>query len=232
MWELDHKKGWAPKNWCFWTVVLERTLESLLDCKEIKPVNSKGNQPWIFIRRIDAEAEAPILWPPHGKSLLFGKDPDAGKDWRQEEQGWQRTRWLNGITDSVNMLLLFTQLSLSLCDPMDCSMPGFPVLHHLPKFAQTRVHWVSDAIQPSHPVIPFSSHLQSFPASRSFPVCQSFTSGGQSIGASASASILPMKIQGWFILGLSGLISLQPRGLSRVFSSTTIWKHPFFRAQA
>ena len=150
MHELDHKDGWALRNSCFWTVVLEKTLECLLDCKEIKPVNSKGNQPWIFIRRIDAEAEAPILWPPHGKSLLFGKDPDAGKDWRQEEQGWQRTRWLNGITDSVNMLLLFTQLSLSLCDPMDCSMPGFPVLHHLPKFAQTRVHWVSDAIQPSH----------------------------------------------------------------------------------
>ena len=87
MWELDHKEGWAPKNWCFWTVVLEKTLESPLDCKEIQPVNSKGNQPWIFIGRTDAEAEAPKLWPPDVKGWLIGKDPDAGKDWRQEEKG-------------------------------------------------------------------------------------------------------------------------------------------------
>ena len=83
MWELDHKEGWAPKNWCFQTVVLEKTLESPLDCK-IKPVNPKGNQSWIFIGRTDAETEAPILWPPNAKSQLIGKDPDAGKDWRQE----------------------------------------------------------------------------------------------------------------------------------------------------
>ena len=101
---------------------------------------------------------------------------------------------------------------------MDCSMPGFPVLHQLPKLAQTHVHWVSDAIQTSRPVIPFYSHLQSFPASGSFPMSQFFTSGGQSIGASVSASVLPMKIQGWLLLGLTGLISLQSRGLSRVFS--------------
>ena len=90
MWELDYKEGWMPKNWCFWTVVLEKTLESPLDCKEIKPVNSKGNQSWIFIGRTDAEAEAPILWPPDAKTLFFsltGKDPDAGKDWRQEDKG-------------------------------------------------------------------------------------------------------------------------------------------------
>ena len=85
MWELDHKE--ALKNWCFWTVVLEKTLESPVDCKEIKPDNPKGNQPWIFIGRTDAEAEAPILWPPDEKSRLFGKDPDAGKDWGQEEKG-------------------------------------------------------------------------------------------------------------------------------------------------
>ena len=85
MLDLDHKEGWAPKNWCFWTVVLEKTLGSLLDCKEIKPVHPKGNQPWIFIGR--TEAEAPILWPPDGKIWLIGKDPDAGKDWRQEEKG-------------------------------------------------------------------------------------------------------------------------------------------------
>ena len=87
MWKSDHKEGWAPKNWCFRTVVLEKTLESPLDWKEIKPVNPKGNQPWIFIRRTDAEAEAPIFWPPDAKSRLIGKDIDAGKDWRQEEKG-------------------------------------------------------------------------------------------------------------------------------------------------
>ena len=85
MWELDHKESWVPKNWCFWTVVLEKTLESPLDCKEIKPVNPKGNQPWIFIWSTDAEA--PVLWTPDVKSQLIGKDPDAGKDWRQEEKG-------------------------------------------------------------------------------------------------------------------------------------------------
>ena len=87
MWELDHKEGWAPKNWCFQTVVLEKTLESPLDYKEIKLVNPKRKQPWIFIGKTDAKAEAPILWPPHLKSLLLGKDPNAGKDWREKEKG-------------------------------------------------------------------------------------------------------------------------------------------------
>ena len=84
---VDHKESWVPKNWCFWTVVLEKTLESPLDCKEIKPVNPKGNQSWIFIGRTDGEAETPILWPSDAKNWLIGKDPDAGKDWRQEEKG-------------------------------------------------------------------------------------------------------------------------------------------------
>ena len=87
MWDLDHKESWAVKNWCLWTVVLEQTLESFLDCKEIQPVHPKGEQSWIFIGRIDAEAETLILWPPDGKNWLIGKDPDAGKDWRQEEKG-------------------------------------------------------------------------------------------------------------------------------------------------
>ena len=87
MWELDCEESWVPKNWCFWTVVLEKTLESPLDCKEIKPVHSKGNQSWIFVGRTDAEAETAILWPPHAKNWLIGKDPHAGKDWRQEEKG-------------------------------------------------------------------------------------------------------------------------------------------------
>ena len=87
MWELDYKESWALKDWCFWTVVLEKTLESPLDCKEIQPVNCRGNQPWIFIGKTDAEAEAPILWSPDAKNWLTRKDPDAGKDWRWEEKG-------------------------------------------------------------------------------------------------------------------------------------------------
>ena len=87
MWELDYKESWAPKNWCFWIVVLEKTLQSPLDSMEIKPVNPKGNQPWILIGRAGAEAEAPIFWPPDVKSWLIRKDPDSGKDWGQEQKG-------------------------------------------------------------------------------------------------------------------------------------------------
>ena len=87
MWVLDHKEGWVPKNWCFWTVVLEKTLESPLDCKEIKPVNPKRNQSWIFIGRTNVEGETPILWTPDEKNWLIGKDPEAGKDWKQKEKG-------------------------------------------------------------------------------------------------------------------------------------------------
>ena len=102
MWELDYKESWVPKNWCFWTVVLEKTLVSPLDCKERQPVHPKGNKPWVFIGRTDVEAETPIIWLPDGKSCLIGKDPDAGKDWRQEEKGttedemvgWHH--WLDG----------------------------------------------------------------------------------------------------------------------------------------
>ena len=87
MWELDCEESWAPKNWCFWTVVLEKTLESPLDCKESQPVQRKGDKSWVFIGRTDAKAETPIVWPPDAKSWLIWKDPDAGKDWRQEEKG-------------------------------------------------------------------------------------------------------------------------------------------------
>ena len=102
MWGLDHKEGWAQKNWRFWTVVLKKTLESPLDCKEIQSINPKGNEFWIFIGRTDAEAEVLILWPPDSKSWLIRKDPDAGKDWRQEEKGMTEEEmvgwhhWLNG----------------------------------------------------------------------------------------------------------------------------------------
>ena len=104
MWELDYKENWALRNWCFWTVVLEKTLKSLLDCKEIQSVHPKGNQSWIFIGRTDAGAETLILWPPDAKNWLIGKDPDAEKDWRQEK-GRQRMRCLGGITDSMDMSL-------------------------------------------------------------------------------------------------------------------------------
>ena len=103
MWELDHKESWVPKNWCFWTVVLEKTLERPLDCKVIQLVNPKGNQSWIFIGRTDAEAEIPVLWPPDAKNWLVGKDPDAGKDWRREEKGMTEDEI--GITDSMDMSL-------------------------------------------------------------------------------------------------------------------------------
>ena len=100
MWELDHKEGWALKNWCFWTVLLEENLENLLDSKEIKAAHPKGNQPWILIGRTDAEAEAPILWTPHVKNWLIGKDSDAGRDWEQEEKGTTQDEmagWLHGL---------------------------------------------------------------------------------------------------------------------------------------
>ena len=102
MWELDYKENWVLKNWRFWSVVLEKTLESALDCKEIKPIDPKGNQSWIFIGRTDAEAEAPILWPPSVKNWLIGKDPNAEKDWRQEQKGMTEDEmvgwhhWLDG----------------------------------------------------------------------------------------------------------------------------------------
>ena len=102
IWELDYKESWEPKNWCFWTVVLNKTVESPLDCKEIQPVHPKGNQPWIFIRSTDAEAETPILWPPDPRNWLIGKDLDAGKDGRWEEKGTTKDEmvgwhhWLKG----------------------------------------------------------------------------------------------------------------------------------------
>ena len=103
--EKKKKESWVSKNWCFWTVVL-KILESPLDCKEIQPVNPQGNKSWILFGRTDAEAEAPVLWPPNVKNWLNGKDPDAGKDWRREEKkGWQRMRRLDSITDTIGMSL-------------------------------------------------------------------------------------------------------------------------------
>ena len=105
MWELDYEESWAMKNLCFWTVVLEKTLESPLDCKEIQPVHSEGEQPWVFFERNDAKAETPVLWPPHVKSWLIWKTLMLGGIGGRRRRGWQRMRWLDGITDSMDMSL-------------------------------------------------------------------------------------------------------------------------------
>ena len=130
---------------------------------------------------------------------------------------------------TYELCYLVAKSCLTLCDHLDCITPGFPVLYHLPEFAQTHVHWVSDAISSSF--THFSSYPQSLPASGSFPVSQLFPSGGQRIGASVLASVFPMNIQSWFPLGWTGWISLMPKGLSRAFSSTTIQRHQFFGTQ-
>ena len=105
MWELECEESWALKNWYFWTVVLEKTLESLMACKEIQPVHSKGDQSWVFFGRNDAKAETLILWPTHAKIWLIGEDSDAGRDGGRKRRGWQKMRWLDGITDSMDMSL-------------------------------------------------------------------------------------------------------------------------------
>ena len=126
MWELDHKEGWVPKNWCFRNVVLEKTLESPLDYKEIKPSQSKRNQSWIFIGRTDVEAEAPILWPPDVKKWLVGKDPDAGKDREQEVEGMTEDKmvgwhhWLSGHEFEQTQGGTEEQGSLMCCSPWCC----------------------------------------------------------------------------------------------------------------
>ena len=122
MWELDHTESWVPKNWCFWTVVLEKTLESPLDCNEIKPINHIGNWSWIFIGRTDAKVEAPILWPPDVINWLIRKDPDTEKEWRQEEKGtiedemvwWHQWTWANSGS--------WWQGSLVCCSPWCCKL--------------------------------------------------------------------------------------------------------------
>ena len=126
MWELDYKESWGQKNWCFWTVVLEKTLESPLDCKEIQPVHPKGDQSWLFIGRTDAEAETPIVWPPDEKNWHVRKPPDAGKDWRQEEKGTtedEMVGWhhgLNGDEFEQTPGVGNGQGGLACCSPLGC----------------------------------------------------------------------------------------------------------------
>ena len=143
MWELDHKESWAPKNWCFWPVVLEKTLESPLDCKESQPVHPKGNQSWIFTGRTDAEAETPVLWPPDAKNWLIGKDPDAGKDWRQEQKrsiedkmvGWHH--WLDGHEFEQALGVGDGQGSLACCSPWG----------HKESDTAERLNWIDHSIR-------------------------------------------------------------------------------------
>ena len=135
------------------------------------------------------------------------------------------------VTEYAIQFSSVAQSCPTLCDPMNHSTPGLPVHHKLPEFTQTHAHQVSDAIQPSHPAIPFSSCPQSLPASGSLPMSQLFEWGGQSTGVSASTSVLPMNTQGWSLLGWTGWIYLQSKGLSRIFSNTTVQKHQFFSAQ-
>ena len=150
MWELDYKESWALKNWCFWTVVLEKTLESPLDCKEIKPIHPKGDQSWIFIRRTDAEAETLILWLPDAKNWVIGKDPDAGKDWRQEEKV-MRCSFPGG-----NWILIISSFSHSVMSnslqPHGLQHTRLPCPSLSPGVCSNSCHWVGDAIQPSHPL--------------------------------------------------------------------------------
>ena len=183
MWEFDYKESWALKNWCFWTVVLEKTLESPLYCK-IKPVHPKGNQSWLFIGRNDAETETPILQPLDEKSWLIGEDTYTGKDWRQEEKGTTEDEMVGwhhrldghefeqapGVGDgqrglvccspwnslSQNTGMGSVQFSHSVVSdalrPHGLQHARLPVHHQLLELTQTHVHWVGDAIQPSHPL--------------------------------------------------------------------------------
>ena len=230
---VDHKKGWRPKLILLNCGVGE-TLESPLDCKEIQPVRSKGNQPWIFIGRTDAEAETPILWPSDAKSWLIGKYPDDGKDWRQEKKGmteeemvgWHHcldghgfeqtpgvgdgqgsleccsprgckdsdmTEQLNNNSSFIVTSVQFSSVSqscLTLCDPMDARLPCPPLSPGVCSNSCPLSQWCYIIILSS--AAPFSFSLQSFPGSGSFPMSKLFASGGQSIGASASVSGLPM----------------------------------------
>jgi len=152
MWELDYKESWAPKNWCFWTVVLEKTLESPLDCKEIQPVHPKGNQSCIFIGRTDAEAETPILWPPDVKNWLIGKDLDAGKDWRQEEKGMtedETVGWhhqFNGMSLSKLWELMIDRVTKSWRRLNDWTELNWILFITAPKVetAQTSISWLTN----------------------------------------------------------------------------------------
>ena len=170
MWEMDYKESWALKNWCFWTVMLEKTLESLLDRKEIKPVFLKRSQPWILTGRTDAEAEAPILWPHDAKSWLIGKDPEAGKDWGQKEK-WvaedemvrssiQADGWIS-ITGSMNMNLGKLQ------EMVEDRGPWCAAVHGVSKSWK----WLSDWTATTTKCVHVNPNLLNYPLTHTFPLC-------------------------------------------------------------
>ena len=169
-------------------------------------------------------------WKGNGKSLQYSSLGIYKQRSLVGYSSWDHKSW-TWPSSYITFQFSSVQSCPTLWDPIKCRTPGFPVHHQLLKLTQTHVHRVSDASTISSSVIPFSSHLQCFLASESFPVSQFFASGGQSIGVSGSASVLPVNIQDSFPLGLTGLISLQSKGLSRVFSNTTVQKHQFFDAQ-
>ena len=148
MWEFDYKESGILKNWCFWSVVLEKTLESPLDCKEIQPVHPKGTQSWMFIGRTDVEAEAPILWPPHVKNWLIWKDPNAGKDWRQEEKGTKEDEmvewhhWLNGHGSGWTLGVGDGQGGMACCSPRGCKELNTTEQLKLIELTYLRFHWL------------------------------------------------------------------------------------------
>ena len=183
MWELDYKESWVLKNWCFWTVLLEKTLESLLGCKEIQPVHPKGDQSWIV--------EGLML---KLKLQYFGHLVP-------KTDSFEKTLMLGKTEGGRSMGNFFQYLIRKTYNGKKSEKEGKEIC------------------------------LQSSPTSGPFPMSQFFTSGGQSIEVSASASVLPMNIQDWFPLGFTGWISLQSKGLSRVFSNTTVQKHQFFSTQ-
>ena len=263
MWELSHKEGLVQKYWCFWIVVLEKTLENPLDCKEIKPVNPKGNQSCIVIGQTGAKA--PILWPPDVKSWLIGEDSDAGGDWRQEEirtedmmVGWHH--WLNGhefeqtpgnsgghrsLDPAVSFsVCIFTQykyiymnifisLLFSLSVVSDSLWP-YGLQHARlscpsPSPGVCSNSWIESVMPSKHLIVCRLLPLLPSICPASVSSSESSISSGQSIGA--SASVLPMNIQGWFPLGSTGLILLLSKELKRAFSSNTVRKHQFFSAQ-
>ena len=203
LWELDYKEGRVQKNWCLWTVVLEKTPESSLDSKQIKPVNLKGNQAWILIGRTDAEAETPVFWSFYANSWLIGKVPDAGKDWGRKEKkasqdemaGWHLQCYGHKIrSDQITHSVMSNSLR-----PHESQHARPPCPSPSPKVCPSSCplhQWCHPAISSSDAL--FSSCPQSFPASGTFSMSQLFASNDQNTGVSASASVFPMSIQGWF----------------------------------